>query len=101
MAWSDETDKMMRGITGSTSEASPASRFVEWMHVQAPHQNKDDLHHRIGIKPWEAAAGDHTHDGTTSRRIKFSDIEDGIFNLDGGRADSIYGGIPIIDGGGI
>lgn len=101
MAFNEETDKLMSGVIGSTSQPSPSSRFVEWFHAQAPTQRADDLHHRIGLKAWEAAAGDHTHDGRNSQRIKFSDIEGGIFNLDGGHADSVYGGIPIIDGGSI
>lgn len=58
-------------------------------------------HHTLGTLANQAAAGDHTHDGKNSLRIKFSDIQDGWFNLDGGRADTIYGGVPIIDGGSI
>jgi len=101
MAFSDETDRLMSGAGASTSQPSPSSRFVEWLHAQAPTQRVDDLHHRIGKKAWDASPGDHTHDGISSQRIKFSDIEGGIFNLDGGRADSVYGGITIIDGGSI
>ena len=75
--------------------------------VKRFHRNSDvdenplALHHTLGTLANQASPGDHTHDGKNSLRIKFSDLEDGWFNLDGGRADTIYGGVPIIDGGGI
>jgi hypothetical protein len=58
-------------------------------------------HHTLGLKPTQAAAGNHSHNGKDSVRIKFSDIEGGIFNLDGGYPDTIYTPIPHLDGGGI
>lgn len=59
----------------------------------------ESQHHTLGSAPFQASPGDHIHDGKSSRRIKFSDIEGGIFDIDGGHANSVYGGIPIIDGG--
>ena len=61
----------------------------------------ESQHHTLGMDPYQASPGDHTHDGKNSKRIKFSDIDGGIFDIDGGHANSVYGGIPVIDGGNI
>jgi hypothetical protein len=58
-------------------------------------------HHTLGVLPTQAAAGNHTHDGKNSKRIKFSDIEGGWMNIDGGIPSTIYTPIPVLDGGGI
>jgi len=58
-------------------------------------------HHTLGILASQASPGDHAHDGKTSKRIKFSDITGGWMNVDGGLPDSVYGGITILDAGGI
>lgn len=55
------TELFRKGIAGSTPERAPASKYIEWFHQQAPHQSANDLHHKIGTKPWDAAAGDHKH----------------------------------------
>lgn len=75
--------------------------------VNALHINSDKdsstqaQHHTLGIKPTQAAPGNHSHDGTDSVRIKFSDIEGGWMNVDGGEPWTIYTPIPVLDGGGI
>lgn len=56
-----QTELFRQGIAGSTPERAPASKYLEWFHQQAPHQSANDLHHKIGLKPWDAAAGDHKH----------------------------------------
>jgi hypothetical protein len=58
-------------------------------------------HHTLGVLNTQASPGDHTHDGKNSKRIKFSDIEGGWMNIDGGIPSTIYTPIPILDGGGI
>jgi hypothetical protein len=58
-------------------------------------------HHTLGTLATQASPGDHSHDGKSSVRIKFSDIEGGIFNIDGGEPHTIYTPIPALDGGGI
>lgn len=78
---------------------------VEEVNLFHTNSDKDSstqaLHHTLGIKPTQAAAGNHSHNGKDSVRIKFSDIEGGWMNIDGGYPDTIYGGIPHLDGGGI
>lgn len=59
------------------------------------------LHHTLGVGPTQAAAGNHTHNGKDSVKIKFDDIDGGWMNIDGGRADTLFGGLPNIDGGSI
>jgi hypothetical protein len=39
---------------------------VAWLHANAPYRSKTDLHHRVGVDAWEAAAGNHRHRGTDS-----------------------------------
>jgi hypothetical protein len=75
--------------------------------VNTFHQNDDvdksalSHHHTLGVGDTQAAPGSHTHDGIDSYRIKFSDIEDGWMNVDGGIPSTIYTPIPHLDGGGI
>jgi hypothetical protein len=75
--------------------------------VNAFHQNSDRdssvfaQHHTLGLGPTQASPGNHSHNGKDSKRIKFSDIEGGIFNIDGGEPHTIYTPIPVLDGGGI
>jgi hypothetical protein len=75
--------------------------------VNAFHLNSDRdssataLHHTLGLNPGQASPGNHTHDGKNSKRIKFDDIDGGWMNIDGGRADTLFGGLPTIDGGSI
>lgn len=75
--------------------------------VNALHINSDKdsstqaQHHTLGIKPTQASPGNHSHNGTDSVRIKFTDIEGGWMNVDGGYPDTIYTPIPHLDGGGI
>jgi hypothetical protein len=83
-------------------DGKPGFEEVNDFHTNSDVDDRlESQHHTLGIAPYQASPGDHIHDGKSSRKIKFSDIEGGMFNLDGGRADSIYGGVPIIDGGGI
>jgi hypothetical protein len=75
--------------------------------VNAFHLNSDKdssvfaLHHTLGIKPTQASPGNHSHNGKDSPFIKFSDIEGGWMNVDGGEPWTIYTPIPVLDGGGI
>jgi hypothetical protein len=75
--------------------------------VNSFHQNSDRdssvfaQHHTLGLGPTQASPGNHSHNGKDSKRIKFSDIEGSIFNIDGGEPHTIYTPIPVLDGGGI
>lgn len=59
------------------------------------------LHHTLGIKPTQASPGNHTHNGIDSPRLDFNDLLNGWVNLDGGKPDSVYGGMTSMDCGGI
>lgn len=75
--------------------------------VNAFHTNSDvdksaiSQHHTLGTLATQASPGDHNHDGRNSVRIKFSDIEGGWMNIDGGEPWTVYTPIPVLDGGGI
>jgi hypothetical protein len=81
---------------------SPNTEEVNAFHLNS---DKDSsalaLHHTLGVGPSQAAAGNHTHDGKNSPRVKFDDLEGGWMNIDGGTPTSIFGGLPTFDGGGI
>jgi hypothetical protein len=49
-------------------------------------------HHTLGILPNQGAPGDHLHDGKSSRKIKFADIDGGY--IDGGTPSSTYASYP-------
>lgn len=86
----------------SSFNGKPGFEEVNDFHTNSDVDDRlESQHHTLGVAPYQASPGDHIHDGKSSRRIKFSDIEGGIFDIDGGHANSVYGGIPIIDGGNI
>ena len=58
-------------------------------------------HHTLGLRATQASPGNHKHDGKDSVQLDFNDLLNGWINLDGGRPDSIYGGMTAIDGGGV
>jgi hypothetical protein len=64
-------------------------------------ENPLAIHHTLGPLAGQASPGDHVHDGKTSKRINFYDIEGGLWNIDGGIPDTIYTPIPAWDGGGV
>ena len=57
------------------------------------------IHHTLGPGEYQASPGSHRHDGTDSHRTKFEDIDGGWMNIDGGMANSVFGGLPQFDGG--
>jgi hypothetical protein len=57
------------------------------------------IHHTLGPSAFQASPGSHRHDGSDSVRIKFSDIDGGWMNIDGGDANTVFGGLPDFDGG--
>jgi hypothetical protein len=90
----------------------PSSSFTSNNEIDASgvnsfHLNSDvdksvnSQHHTLGVSPTQASPGDHVHDGRTSKRISFSDIEGGLWNIDGGIPSTIYTPIPAWDGGGV
>lgn len=80
----------------------PTSEDVNLFHLNADRDaGPTAIHHTLGLNPGQASPGDHVHDGKTSKRIKFSDIEGGLWNIDGGIPSTIYTPIPAWDGGGV
>ena len=58
-------------------------------------------HHTLGPRATQAAPGNHTHNGKDSAFIDFNDLLNGWINMDGGKPDTVYGGMTAIDCGGI
>lgn len=52
---------------GLETTQSPSEKVVDWFHSRASNTQRNDLHHRIGDGPTDAAAGDHDHDGVNSK----------------------------------
>ena len=78
------------------------SEEVNALHINSDKDSSTQAqHHTLGIKPTQASPGNHSHDGKDSVRIKFSDIDGGWMNVDGGEPWTIYTPIPVLDGGGI
>ena len=81
---------------------SPSAEEVNAFHLNA---DKDAgagaLHHTLGLGSSQASPGNHTHDGKNSKRIKFDDLEGGWMNIDGGDANTVFGGLPTFDGGSV
>jgi hypothetical protein len=83
------------------------SNAPEAEEVNILHTNSDvdksaiSQHHTLGTLATQASPGDHVHDGKTSKKINFSDIEGGLWNIDGGIPSTIYTPIPAWDGGGV
>jgi hypothetical protein len=81
---------------------APTPEEVNLFHLNS---DKDSsalaLHHTLGSGPTQAAAGNHTHNGKDSARLDFNDLLNGWINMDGGKPDTVYGGMTAIDCGGI
>ena len=93
--------------TSSTASSQPSGDSPLPQDVNKFHESSDvdssaiAQHHTLGILATQASPGDHVHDGKSSKRIKFSDIEDGWMNIDGGTPSTIYTPIPHLDGGAV
>ncbi len=85
-----------------TSTAAVSTQEVNNFHINSDVDSSAiSQHHTLGLLATQASPGNHTHDGKDSKRIKFSDIEGGWMNIDGGIPSTIYTPIPILDGGSI
>lgn len=80
----------------------PTPEEVNTFHLNSDKDaSAQALHHTLGLGANQASPGNHNHDGKNSAKIKFSDIDGGWMNVDGGIPSSIYTPIPHLDGGGI
>mgnify|MGYP000735848586 CR=1 FL=1 len=83
----------------------PEPASIEELNAFHLNSDKDSskfaLHHTLGQGANQAAAGNHTHDGKDSVQLDMNNILNGWVNLDGGKPDSVYGGMTAIDGGGV
>ena len=80
----EQIERFRDGTAGSTPEKAPSSRYLNWFHGQTSYRRATDLHHQIGFNSWDAARGDHTHDGADS-----SLILDGL-TIEGQRGTDAY-----------
>ena len=85
-----------------TMPQTPSAQEVNAFHLNS---DKDSsvfaLHHTLGAGPTQASPGNHTHNGKDSPRLDFNDLLNGWVNLDGGKPDSVFGGMTSMDCGGI
>jgi hypothetical protein len=87
---------------GFSSNAQLTYQEIKELHLNSDaDENPLAIHHTLGARPNQASPGDHVHDGKTSKKINFSDIEGGLWNIDGGIPSTIYTPIPAWDGGGV
>jgi hypothetical protein len=85
-----------------SNTSAPGAEEVNTFHTSSDvDKSAISQHHTLGTLATQASPGDHVHDGKTSKRISFSDIEGGLWNIDGGIPDTIYTPIPAWDGGGV
>jgi hypothetical protein len=89
-------------ITNDSAESTVSAAQVNELHINSDVDSSAiSQHHTLGTLATQASPGDHVHDGRSSKRIKFSDIEGGWMNVDGGIPSTIYTPIPHLDGGSI
>lgn len=87
---------------GFSGNAQLTYQEIKELHLNSDaDENPLAIHHTLGPLAGQASPGDHVHDGKTSKRISFSDIEGGLWNIDGGIPSTIYTPIPAWDGGGV
>ena len=54
---------------GLEANTPPSEKIIDWLHARASTTARNDLHHRIGDGPTDAASGDHTHNGVDSKPL--------------------------------
>jgi hypothetical protein len=80
----------------------PTPDDVNVFHLMSDRDSsRNAQHHTLGAGPYQAAAGNHKHDGKDSALLDFNDILNSWMNVDGGYPSTIYTPIPHLDGGGI
>ncbi len=69
------SDATIEGLT------PPSAKMVDFLHGNASTAQRNDIHHKLGFAPEDAAAGDHTHNGVNSpglfTGLTFADITAG------------------------
>ena len=85
-----------------SNTSAPGAEEVNIFHTSSDvDKSAISQHHTLGTLATQASPGDHVHDGISSKRINFSDINGGLWNIDGGIPSTIYTPIPAWDGGGV
>lgn len=65
----DANDKMLNGDDSFTSKSPPSAAYVTWLLAQGDTQSPKSPLHRIGTREYDAAAGNHKHDGRSSQYL--------------------------------
>jgi hypothetical protein len=65
-------ERFRTGGSDTTAETPPSPNYITWMHTLAPTREWNDVHHRIGDQPWDAASGAHQHLGGDGSARLFS-----------------------------
>jgi hypothetical protein len=76
-----QEEKFKQGQVDTTSQTPPSAAYVTWLHTMAATRDKDDIHHRLGAAPWDAAGGNHQHLGSDNSGPLFDSTEEATGDL--------------------
>lgn len=86
-------ERFKTGAADTTSETPPSPSYITWLHLLAPTREANDVHHRLGPQPWDAAKGDHQHipgDGSVAL-FNETEVVTGDLATDAGQKQAIRG----------
>lgn len=69
MAQVTDQQKLEKGQDAFTSKPPPTAAYVRWLLAAADTTDPTSPLHRIGINAFDAAAGNHNHQGTNSKLL--------------------------------
>lgn len=86
-----DANDLLNADDSYTSKSPPPAAFVQWLLAQGDVQSPKSPLHRLGTKEWDAAPGNHKHDGRTSAYLfdPGSDIVEGDLSTAAGLRDAI------------
>lgn len=63
--------QVLGGIDSSAFQGAPppSEAFVTWLHGQSSTTKPEDIHHALGFGEFNAAVGNHRHNGKDSLKI--------------------------------
>lgn len=64
-----DANDLLNADDSFTSKSPPPASFVTWVLAQGDTKSPTSPLHRLGTKEFDAARGDHTHDGRNSRYL--------------------------------
>lgn len=88
-----DANDLLNADDSYTSKSPPPAAFVNWFLAQGDTQSPKSPLHRLGTKEFDAAAGNHKHDGRTSAYLfdPATDIITGDLSTPGGLREAVKG----------